>query len=130
HAQKPATSSAPSSPVQGSQGTSGNRHLATSGTQGSFALDPLGGAVHLETVRGSGVEKVIKVTSATRTIRLSAEPPDVPDTARVRVTLIDPLGTLAMDEVHPVADFYPTAGFLVHSPRGFDAGRYVLRIEG
>lgn len=118
----------------------------TGGTNASGGLEsprsqqpqPLFAIVVLETIRlrgpsrgvGSDTVATYPVSPSTRIIQLSAEPPDVPDGSRVRMTLIGPDGKLLIEETRPVEDFSHSRTLALQSQQEFQPGRYVLTIAG
>jgi hypothetical protein len=72
----------------------------------------------------------IRVGPSTRIIELVAEPPDVPDSSTVRVTLTAADGRLLVDEMHPVEDFSGRRALAIQSQVAFWPGQYLLTIAG
>jgi len=73
--------------------------------------------------------RVSVIQPGTKTIRLQAYPPDVPDHSLLRVTLIGP-GGLLLQKTRPVEDFFPRNLLTLHSSTGFRSGSYQLTLAG
>ncbi len=73
---------------------------------------------------------IVTVSPSTRVLRLSAEPPPVPEGSHVRLTLIGPDGKVQLAETRPVEDFFAATVLAIRSQNAFLPGRYVLTITG
>lgn len=79
-----------------------------------------------------GVEETVPVVTigpTTTTLRMIADPPDIPNGGQVTVRLLGPEGSVLLNEPRPVEDLFGTEVLTLQAPEPLRAGRYVLEIS-